>query len=233
MPTAQTCWICGGAADGGEHIIKRSDLKSLVGSPTQSDPIYLHTAKRRNVQIRSLDAKALKSLARICQYCNNTRTQPHDLAWQFLSETLRFRQPPRSAVPFIRANSIFPYDTRRAMRHVHLYFLKLFGLKIVEGGIPIDIRQFADAILHDRLHPNVYLAFGPRPAGDDDDRAIAGGSDVQTALLQGRTAFATWIHHVGNLWVEVMFAVDGEKRHGLEGAWHPRFGHKRLKMRTF
>lgn len=232
MPTTRLCWICGDAADSGEHIIKRSDLKSLVGAPTQRDPIYLHTAKRRNVPIGSLDAKALKSPARICQYCNNTRTQPHDRAWQFLSETLRFRQPPISANQCIRANNIFPYDTRRAMRHVHLYFLKLFGIKIVEGSIPIDLKHFANAILNDRLHPNVYLAFGPS-ANDDDRRVIAGGSDVEIESLQGRAAFAAWIHHVGPLCVEVIFAADGEKRQGLEGAWHPRFGRKLLMMRRF
>jgi hypothetical protein len=118
------------------------------------------------------------------------------------------------------------------MRHVHLYFLKLFGLKIVEGAIPIDIKPFAESILRDRLHPNVYLAIGPQPP-DDENIAIASGSDVEVAILNGRAAFATWIYHVGNLWVQIMFAIDGEHRQGLIDAWHPRFGGKRLKMRTF
>jgi hypothetical protein len=52
-------------------------------------------------------------------------------------------------------------------------------------------------------------------------------------MRDGRCAYAAWIHHIGNLWVRVMFAADGEKRQGLEGAWHPRFGHKRLKMAEF
>lgn len=226
------CWICGDPADSGEHIVKRSDLKSLVGTPSQSDPIYLHTANRRNRRIGSLDADALKSPARICQRCNNARTQPHDHAWQTLSEWFRSRHPAVRPGERVRCNSVFLYDTARSMRHVHLYLLKLFGLKIVEAGISIDIQPFAHAILHDGAHPNVYVAFGPRPA-DDPDPAFAGGSDVQFADLNGRTAFAAWIHHVGNLWVQVMYADPSERRQGLVGAWHPRFGHRRLEMRRF
>jgi hypothetical protein len=44
-------WICGSPADSGEHVVKRSDLKSLVGVVSQSDPLYIHTAKRRNLRI--------------------------------------------------------------------------------------------------------------------------------------------------------------------------------------
>lgn len=228
----QTCWICGSPANSREHSIKRSDLKSLVGTPNLVTPIYLHTAKRRNIRIAGLNANALKSPARICQYCNNTRTQPHDLAWQIFSETLRSRLPALAPDQKIRCNPIFPYASRQAMRDVHLYLLKLFGLKIVEGGISIDIAPFGEAILRSRPHPKVFIAFGPTPP-DADSRVIAGGSDVAVATLNGRTTFAAWIHHVGNLWVEVMYAEPSEKRQGLVGAWHPRFGHKRLFMRRF
>jgi hypothetical protein len=230
--TTPPCWICGAAGESGEHIVKRSDLKSLVGVPTQSDPIYLHTKKRTNRPIGSLDARALKSPAKLCRECNNARTQPHDLAWQHLFDWLQSRDGQLIAGTYIRANSIFPYDTRRAMRHVQLYFVKLFGLKVVEGNIPLDISSLGDAILRDRLHPNVYLAFGPISIAERG-RVVAGASDVQVANLNGRTAFAAWIHHVGGIWVEVMFALDGEKRQGLHGAWHPRFGGQRLLMRKF
>ena len=47
------------------------------------------------------------------------------------------------------------------MRYVHLYVVKLFGCMIVEGGVTqIDIGPFASSILNDRIHPNVYVAFG-------------------------------------------------------------------------
>lgn len=230
------CWICGAAADSREHRIKRSDLKAVVGKPpTQANPIHIHTAVRRNRRIGSLNADALKYASSLCQSCNNTRTQPHDYAWQCLSESLRLRQPPMAAGQYVRTNRIFPYDTCRAMRHVQLYLVKLFGCMIVEGKVKgIDISSFAHAILNDRIHPNVYAAFGPAPRGGIEDKVIASGSDLQTAALpDGRCAYAVWIHHVGRLWVRVMYALDGEDRQGLVGAWNPRFGTNRLKLEEF
>ena len=195
-------------------MTKRSDLKSVAGVPSQSDPIYLHTARRRNRRIGSLDADALKFDSRICHYCNTTRTQPHDMAWQQLSESLRFRDPPLIAGQFIRCNSIFPYDTRGAMRDVNLYLVKLFGGKIMDGNITsLDIKPFSEAILKNRVHPNVYAAFGPAP--EEDDNLFASASDVQIAVLNGKCAYAVWIQHIGNLWVRVMYAAEGEKRRGL------------------
>jgi hypothetical protein len=66
MSTFPKCWICGDAATTGEHKTKRSDLRSVFGVPTQSNPLYLHDAAQRNRRIGSLDAKVLKSPGRIC-----------------------------------------------------------------------------------------------------------------------------------------------------------------------
>jgi len=229
-----TCWICGDPSDSAEHKVKRSDLKSVAGNLSQSDPIYLHTATRKNKQVRSLDSKTLKYSPSLCQYCNNTRTQPYDLAWQSLSETLRFKQPPITVGQRIRANRIFPYNTKHAMRNVHLYIVKLLGCMLVEGGVTqIDIQPFANAILTNRIHPNVYAAFGPAPKGESEEKVIAGSSDLKLALLGETCAFGASIHHVDNLWVRVMYAIDGEARQGLVGAWTPKFGSKRLLMEDF
>lgn len=233
MSLAPPCWICGGgAAETREHRAKASDLRSLFGDPTQAHPLYFHTDKRRNFRAASLKADVLKFSHRICVHCNSARTQPHDRAWAVFSETLRARRPPIVAGDVLRLNRIFPYDTKREMRHVHLYFVKAFGCQIVEGNIAIDIALFSRAILQDRPHPNLYLAFAPTPKGSDDP-VIAGGSDVHVAMLARQCASATWFDEVGNLSVNVMYAIEGERRSGLTHAWHPRLGDKHLVMATF
>lgn len=165
-PTRQSkCWICGNDATTGEDKTKRSDLRSAFGVPTQSNPLFLHDQQRRNRHIGSLDAELLKSPGRICSHCNNTRTQPYDLAWDKLSAALRTRTPAIAPGDIVRLNRIFPYGTAREMRNVHLYFVKLFGCHIAGNPIPLDIGGFADAIMHGRAHPCVYLNFGcgPKP----------------------------------------------------------------------
>jgi hypothetical protein len=128
-----------------------------------------------------------------------------------------------------RANSLFPYDTRRAMRFVHLYFTKLFGCLVIEGGLPIDIEPFSEAITSGRPHSHLYLAFGHLPL----PVVMAGGSDVHTAQLEGKVAFATWLYHVGDLAVNVMYALPGQDREGLKVAWHPHMGNQRLRFTQF
>jgi hypothetical protein len=115
------------------------------------------------------------------------------------------------------------------MRRVHLYFAKLFGCLVVEGAIPIDIAPFAEAVVGGQPHPHLYLAFGHLPLPIE----MAGGSDVHTEQLNGEVAFASWLYNVGDLAVNVMYALPGEHRYGLEVAWHPRMGAQRLRFTEF
>ena len=133
----------------GEHKTKRSDLLAVLGRPTQEEPFYYHDLHKANRPVGSLDAKILKSPVRICAFCNNTRTQPHDRAWEHLSDRLRSR---RLKIGLgVRANRVFPHFTKREMLNVHLFFVKLFGCMLAEArangfDLPIDIDPFSRAI---------------------------------------------------------------------------------------
>lgn len=128
-----------------------------------------------------------------------------------------------------RANWLFPYDTRHAMHGVHLYFAKLFGCLVVEGEIPIDTAPLAEAITSGQAHPHLYLAFGQLAMPVE----MAGGSDIDTAQQNGKVVFATWFYNVGDLAVNVMYALPGVQRQGLEVAWHPRMGAQLLHFTRF
>jgi hypothetical protein len=115
------CWICNrNEANSGEHKTKRSDLLAVLGSPTQEQPFYYQDLERRNKAVKSLDAKILKAPIRICNECNSVRTQPHDLAWEHMSDQLRNRRLVIGR--WVRANRIFRHYTRRQMINVHLFF---------------------------------------------------------------------------------------------------------------
>jgi len=133
----------------------------------------------------------------------------------------------------VRANRIFPYDTVRQMLNVHLYFVKLFGCHLLEAAIPIDITPFATAIKEERPHPNVYLKFGRNFSLHDNP--IVGMSDVGAVFdnSDGSCVFASWFYEVDRLAVNVMYAVDGQRREGLVGAWHPHFGTNKLVIADF
>ena len=225
------CWICGGPPDSGEHKTKRSDLKAAFGQPTQTQPLFFHDRNKKNRPVGSLNAKLLKSPDRICHFCNTTRTQPHDRAWETLSKF--FRENP-AIVPgsTVRFNRAFPYETRQHMLNVHLFFVKVFGCLVLEGALRIDIAGFSDAILQGRAHPLIHLKFG-RPSAED--RIMVGRSDIWIwpSTAEAPTKFATWFYSLPHIWVSVMFAMSGERRDGLVGSWHPGGGSKSLLIADF
>ncbi|MFM9862280.1 MAG: hypothetical protein ACKVRO_01625 [Micropepsaceae bacterium] len=231
--TQVPCWICGDPATTAEHKTKKSDLKSAFGKPTQKSPIFYHDAKARNQRINTLDAKLVKSTSLLCEQCNTTRTQPFDRAWEQMSEHLRFYQPNIATSAVVRANRVFRYGTRRSMLHVHLYFVKLFGCHIKEHNMAIALAPFASAILSRKAHPNVYIKIGRAPTLDG--LPMTGTSDAWLAMRKDDQVcrFATWFYYIEELGVNVMYAIPGEKRDGLIGAWHPRFGTNRLHVGDF
>jgi hypothetical protein len=61
------CWICGDLATTGEHKTKQSDLRAVLGKPTQAQPFYYHDNKiERNRRIGSYKGDFLKSPSRLC-----------------------------------------------------------------------------------------------------------------------------------------------------------------------
>ncbi len=110
------CWICGDPATTGEHKTKQSDLKAVLGTPTQTQPFYYSAETTRNRQLPSYRADFLKSASRLCPKCNNQRTQPYDRAWEKLSDWLRTHDPP------IKPGDSFFFDgATEQMRNVQLY----------------------------------------------------------------------------------------------------------------
>jgi hypothetical protein len=193
----------------------------------------LHNTQIQNRQVGSLDAKVLKLPGRICAYCNNTRTQPYDRAWEGLSEALRTSTPAIGPGSVVWTNRIFGANHACEMLNMHLYFVKLFGCHIAGNNIPIDVTGFANAIMQGKAHPCVYLKFGCGRtfAG----KPLVGMTDMWLAppTPGGWSTFATWFYDIEIVGVNVMFAVPGERRQGLIRAWHPRQGTTRLTMADY
>jgi hypothetical protein len=224
-----TCWICGEDGTTGEHKTKRSDLISVFGEVTQLKPLYLNSPKYKNLPIRSVDSKFLKSHGRICPKCNNSLSQPYDRAWEHMSKFLREHTPPLELGSSVRIKRIFPIDSAQRMLDVHLYFVKLFGCHIAESEAPIDIDGLAKAFRTGTAHPNIYIKFGYTPS-------MVGMSEMRLAVnaTTKKAAFATWFYYVEKLAVNIMYAVDGERRDGLIDSWHPNKGrNKKIIMGDF
>lgn len=221
-------------------MTKASDLRAEFGSVSQKEPLYFHDNNSKNRPVGSFKADVLKFSKSLCANCNNTRTQPHDRAWEKFSSF--FREHPERIRPtaVVRANrSIFPYGpshpygAAREMLNVHLYFVKILGCHAVEKQIPIDIESLASAIKRGKAHPRIYLKFGIPPMFGEEPLRGAQNADAWLDRSSGQVQFLSWIHSPGNIAVNVMYVVEGEKRDGLIGAWHPRLGTNKLVIYDF
>ena len=141
------CWICGDLATTKEHRTKQSDLRAILGTPSQARPFYYHDNEGLNRPVRSLKANFLKSPTGLCAPCNNQRTQPHDRAWERLSKWLRARTPPLRAGDFVRADRVYPSRATQEMCNVHLYFTKLTGCYLTEAGLKFEQAALGQSIL--------------------------------------------------------------------------------------
>lgn len=214
-----SCWICGGVADSAEHMVKSSDFRSVFGRVTQQSPVYLHTLLRKNVPIKGAGAESLKFAPSLCAYCNNTRTQPHDRAWEALSTATRQHVPPLRRNDPLPLQKAFVGKANDAMLSVHLYFVKLLGCYSVQHGVPLPLNSFAVAILGGYPYPNLFLRFFALPfvAG----RANVIVDHVQAVHRGNMVVGATWSYVVGSIGVQVTYREPELTRDGVSYGWHP------------
>src|SRR5208337_2466687 len=89
-----SCWICGDKADTREHTIKQSDMRRLFGSgPYRKEKRLVRTDEARNKKIiQSKDSVHIKYQPSLCQYCNSTRSQPWDQAYDMFMEFIQLHR---------------------------------------------------------------------------------------------------------------------------------------------
>ena len=224
------CWICGAEGVTGEHLVKASDIRDYFGKVTQKNPIYTHTKEKRNIPVCSVNSKQFKSAALICRNCNNALTQPYDRAWERLSYYIRDNWGKISKDHQIDLKKVFPGISNKSSIDVHLYFVKLFGCRIIENEVPIDINPLSEAIRNGTPIASVYLKFFVTPASK---HKYAGLTKISAVNEDGSTVFASWVYTVGNISVNIIYNTVSRNDRVLRKAWSPLMQSKIIYLRYF
>lgn len=220
-----SCWICGGEAVSGEHKIKASDLKSEFGDVSQKNPLYISDNKNCMTPVGSIKrTQSLRFSSKICSFCNNSRTQDFDLAWEKLSSYLR-KNNKSSRKERINLVKVFPGSINKEMLNVHLYFLKILGCAIVSSGASINMSPLTECIMKTKAHPYLYLTFE-----FNDELGRAGTSDLDVEMIGDRSSAVVWLYNIGNIAVKILLADPLVKRRGHEKGWHPEQRSKFLNI---
>jgi hypothetical protein len=223
----QLCWICGDPATTGEHKTKQSDLRAVLGTPSQERPFYYHDGTTRNRLVRSYRADFLKSPSWLCAPCNNHRTQPYDRAWECLSHWLRTRRPPVTIGDVIRADRVWPQGATAQMRNVQLFFTKLTGCHLVQAGINFDQASLAKSLLTGKSNSCVYLKFRMSRTN-----TLVGMLDLLSDVSPGGDpcGLVVWIYSLGSLAIEIQYVNTSGRHISVPDAWHPSSGSNRFMI---
>ncbi len=128
------CWMCGAPADSGEHIFKARDLKRFFindGYASENHPFHFSTAGTRRIPGPKSNRGKYPNI--ICRRCNNERTSSFDRAYDRLSDWLTAHQPD-NAITQMHLTDVFGPDYGEDIKHLHRFFAKSLGCRIVAGG---------------------------------------------------------------------------------------------------
>jgi hypothetical protein len=117
-------------------------------------------------------------------------------------------------------SSPFPGGSRLAALQVHLYFLKLFGCKIVEDKEPIDLTGFSEALRTVQPHPEVSILIAD--GANDTQGLLAYDSDVYIMRnQQGEIHGAIWLYLIHPIAIKVGYIKAGQPLYLPGHPWRP------------
>lgn len=214
------CWICGGPANSGEHTLKASNIRDYFSLTRRSHRLFRHGQGKKNQVVQGPKSDALKSPARICQQCNNSLTQPYDLAWDQLFAHLHHDWLLIAKNGEISLSQVFPNAVAASSLDVHLRFVKTFGCLVVEGSIPIDTAPLATALRQRVAHPGIALCIVKTPRSRVVNK-FARVSDVETwQFPRGTVELAAYVETYAPVSIRVEFSTKAPKLWS-PNAWHP------------
>lgn len=218
------CWICKARkADSGEHIIKKSELKATYSDSPKH--LYRHSSTEKSKKIQSIGSDALKFSKVICSYCNNTLTQPYDLAFDTFMRFFRENRIERLQGRF-RAKRIFPYDTSQEMKDVYLYFAKIFGCILASNSVPIPLQSFSETLIKRKFHPDFFIGLGTRPS-------FAKGlhiTDLDTFSRDSDIFFANMVIIYEHISIYLVYETDIKRTSEELYLWHRKKSSNLLKI---
>jgi hypothetical protein len=133
------CWICGNRATTSEHNPKRSDLKLIFSTATfqKGDRLIKTTNAGKKTLVQGLNSKELKYQKNLCEWCNNSKTAPHDKAREILANFLVKNSRLVLKEKQVNLKMVYGRDVKRFQSDLFKYFAKAFGCAINATGKPV------------------------------------------------------------------------------------------------
>ena len=192
-----------------------------------STPAYMHTRDKKNIALHSAKTNKIKTDNQvICRRCNNTDTSAHDEAWSALIQHIYNNWDMLVKRKKLSLKEAFPGNSNKKSILFHLYFVKLFGCRIIDEGIPIDVKEFSLALQNNLPLDLFYLTFNYRSVNE----SFVGVSEIHAKIYSGSIEMATWYYTLGGLDVQVTW-FKNTPLHNVPKAWSPNDRGKVIQFR--
>jgi len=177
--------------------------------------------------IKDPNDRVFKFNSRLCEPCNNRRTQPYDHAWEKLSRHIGIRIPEYQPGESVDVRAVFGKHAEREMLRVHLYFVKMFGGHVADLGVPIDLGKLAECLRDGVPHPNIHLRLAYAP---ENGNYIGDRNGIETMVFEGGKLSAIWMYCVRRIGMTVFYEDVGGYTESLKDYFHPTAGVKKLEV---
>ncbi len=152
------CWICKeNMADSGEHKFKSSQLKRMYGKQFSEEIAYGNNSKE--LRLEGPNNKKVKFPKVICQDCNNTRTSPHDNAFDKLINWSQGNYENLKAARLIDFEQVYKYNWIEQKRNLLKYMAKHAGCKVITSEQENDISNLSNLIARDANTNSFQIKF--------------------------------------------------------------------------
>lgn len=226
------CWICGAQANSREHKIKKSDLRSAYGSGSyhgDDSPVYVQN--RRISRVQGAGSKLVKYKKSICANCNNSRTQPHDIAYDQFVTWLAENELEVLRSHTLDLRDVFGEDYEEGQLNLFRYFAKSFGCRLVYSGaaVPIHLSAF---VLGDAEMTQLSIAFSINSEVLSMDREHWDGFFRKGPLMAVSQKCYQW--HEGWRWMRISYGYGVDPLDIAGSLWrgkHPKIELAELPMK--
>jgi len=184
-----------------------------------------------NLRVGSSKSRRLTSKAPICPSCNNSLTQPYDKAWEELSQYLQRNWGYIAKRGKFDLGRVFPGRTQQGALNVHLFFVKLFGCRIIEENIPIDVTTFSASLLQRRAHDEIYLIISETPS--TPLKKFSNTSEIVSLSPMGLSDAAGWMYTFSPVSLFVGYRSTKSSVRPRQNTWHPKVSGKCIKIGNY
>lgn len=161
-----SCWWCGSAELTGEHKFKRKDLERLYGKGVDFKKLCIsiidyrsNKSPKKLQSAKSIYAQFEKSL---CPECNNSKSQPFDLAYDRMIEYYLENEELIKSKKSIDFSKVYGEKWKEGKENLFRYIMKHIGCRLSEIGF-IPFQQTIEYLDGFTQHKNLKIVIQIKP----------------------------------------------------------------------